>query len=158
MRTLRALLCLAGLSALSASAAEPAPAAARFSQGVATGERAALGLVRLDSDQLAVLDVMVRRDTAARSSLRADSEAPAVFSQRLTADERRLAGLNALTPEELARLDAAVARFTSGAITRSLLAPPTYLSRASRVEPKETKKEREIHGSFSLSYGWGSGG
>jgi hypothetical protein len=31
-------------------------------------------------------------------------------------------------------------------------------SPASRVTPTEAKKEREIHGSFSLSYGFGSGG
>lgn len=146
-----------GLPLVPGFAAEPV-AAARFSQSIATVERTVVGLHRLNSDQVAVLDVMVRRDAAARSQTNADPEAPVLFSQRLSPDERRLAGLDLLPTEELARLDAGVARYTNASLARSLLAPPVYLSRAARIEPVETKKEREIHGSFSLSYGWGKGG
>jgi hypothetical protein len=39
-----------------------------------------------------------------------------------------------------------------------LLAPPSYLSPRPNIVPTERKQEREIHGSFSLSYAVGSGG
>ena len=58
----------------------------------------------------------------------------------------------------MARLDELVVRYQNARLARTLLAPPVYLSRASRVTPTEKKKEREIHGSFTLSYGFGSGG
>lgn len=157
MRTLWSLLLAAGLAVAGSFAAE-SPEPARFSQSVAAEERISTGFHRLNSDQVAVLDVMVRRDTAARSQVRADPDAPALFSQRLTPDERRLSGITLLSPAELPLLDAAVARFTNASLSRTLLAPPVYISRTARVEPAETKKEREIHGSYSLSYGWGKGG
>ena len=129
----------------------------RFSQTLNAEDRAAGGLARLTSDDVAVIDALVRRDTLGRVRSTAEGT-PASFSQRLTADERRTAGLAKLTEAELPKLDALVDRFQSAKLARTLLSPPTYLSRASRVVPSEAKKEREIHGSFSLSYGWGSGG
>ena len=69
-----------------------------------------------------------------------------------------LAGLAALTESELAQLDAFIARHQASRLARTLLAPPSYISRAPRIITEEKKKEREIHGSFSLSYGMGSGG
>lgn len=153
---LRLLVVAACLFAVFARGAE----SDRFSQAIPTEDRAALGLKRLSSDQVAVLDALVRRDTAARGSTRADPAAPALFSQRITADERRLTGIDALPAEERARLDAAIERFQSAALARTLLAPPVYIARAPRssVEPREKKKEGEIHGSFTLGYSWGSGG
>jgi hypothetical protein len=129
----------------------------RFSQTLNAEDRSAGGFARLSSDEIAVIDALVRRDTLGRVRPAA-AEAPAVFSQRLTADERRPAGLAKLTEAEVSKLDALIDRFQSAKLARTLLAPPIYLSRASRVVPSEAKKEREIHGSFSLSYGWGSGG
>ena len=82
----------------------------------------------------------------------------ATFSQRLTGDEQRTAGLLKLSATELPKLDGFINRFQNAKLARTLLAPPTYLARSSRVTPTEAKKEREIHGSFSLSYGFGSGG
>lgn len=132
------------------------PVDVRFSQTLNPDDRTASGIARLSSDEVAVIDALVRRDTGTRASSTAD--APATFSQRLTADERRTGGLGKLSPGELPKLDACVERFQAAKLARTLLAPPVYLSRASRATPTETKKEREIHGSFSLSYGWGSGG
>jgi hypothetical protein len=150
------LILLASAALLPLRAAEGT--AGRFSQMVATEERATVGLTKLSSDQLAALDALVRRDTVARGSLHADAAAPAAFSQRLTADERRVTGLAQLTPDELAKLDAAVERHASATLARTLLAPPVYASRASRIETTEKKAKPEIHGSLSLSYGWGKGG
>ena len=142
---------LAGLAWVQA-----APMDTRFSHTLNADERSAAGLTRLSSDEVAVIDALVRRDVTARSATSAESAA--TFSGRLTADERRTAGLGKLGPDELPKLNAFVERFQAAKLARSLLAPPTYLSRASRVTPTEAKKEREIHGSFSLSYGFGSGG
>jgi hypothetical protein len=130
----------------------------RFSQTLNADERTAGGLVRLTSDEVADIDALERRDTLSRVRSTATENAPSSFSQRLTADERRPAGIAKLSETELPKLDALVDRFQSAKLARTLLAPPTYLSRASRVVPTEAKKEREIHGSFSLSYGFGSGG
>jgi hypothetical protein len=154
MKPLLALLALLLSAAVAAADTE-----SRFSQVLSTAERAEIGLDRFTSDQVAVLDALVRRDINAKSGGRAENQ-PAIFSQRLTPDERRNAGLNILTPSELARLDALVERHAAARLARTLLAPPIYISRAQRLDPDKTKKpaEREIHGSFSLSYGFGSGG
>lgn len=129
----------------------------RFSTSLSAADRAAAGLGKLSSDNVAVIDALVRRDTSARTG--SVPSGGATFSQRLTADERRIAGLAGLTAAEGAQLDAFVERAQTARLARSLLAPPAFLARPSRaVEPREKKTEREIHGSFSLSYGMGSGG
>jgi hypothetical protein len=150
---------LAGWLAL-AGTAGAASGDGRFSQGLTVAERAEIGINRLSTDQVAVIDALVRRDTAARSATTAAPDAAARFSQRLTDDERRNAGLTMLSAAELGRLDALIERREAGGLARALLAPPVFLSRVSRLTPAETRKEkgREIHGSFSLSYGMGSGG
>ena len=144
--------CLLTLLAVTARAAD-----GRFSQSLATEDRVATGVMKLSSDQVAVLDALVRRDFATRTSTRAAANASARFSERLTADEHRIAGFALLTEAELVRLDAAVDKSTSAAVTRALLAPPAFLS-PTRVRPTEAKEGGEIHGSFSLSYGVGKGG
>ncbi len=156
----RVLLFFAVALALSAPGIRGAEEDGRFSSGLNAADRAAAGLARLSSDQVAVIDALVRRDTAGRASASATRtpEAAATFSQRLTADERRVAGLATLTAAEVAQLDALIERVQTARLARTLLAPPAYLARSSRVTPAEKKTEREIHGSFSLSYGVGSGG
>lgn len=130
--------------------------AARFSQSITVAERKEVGLERLTSDQTAVLDALVRRDMAARSTGR--DENTASFSARLTPDERANAGLLPFAAAQVARLDELVARYENAALARTLLAPPTYAARSRLVEPTESKPERKIHGTFSLAYTWGSGG
>lgn len=128
----------------------------RFTQTLAVAEREEVGLERFTSDQLAVLDALVRRDMSTRLG---NGQSPTTtFSQRLTADERRYAGLLLLDPKQLARLDALVERHTSTGIARALLAPPVYVARRAPTEAKRGKSEHEIHGSISLTYGWGAGG
>ena len=163
MRPPRLTLLLLATALLAASVqgapAEPAaPAEVRFSQSVGTPERPLLGLDRLSADQVAALDALIRRDTTLRSRANADANAPDAFSRRLSADELRLTGLDALPAETLARLDAAIARRQTAVMAPFLLTPPVYLARPSRIETREQKRERELHGTFSLSYGWGKGG
>ena len=136
----------------------------RFSTTLSAADRSAAGLARLSSDQVAVIDALVRRDTVSRGSLSAQrggegsEKSAGTFSQRLGASERTAAGLAALSPLEIAQLDACVERHQAAKLARSLLAPPVYLTPRATVTPTEKKQEREIHGSFSLSYGFGSGG
>jgi hypothetical protein len=156
------LPCLGVLLGLVAFGLEGRANDLRFSVAIEAADRAACGLPKLTSDQVAVLDAFVRRDTAARGATNPDREPDArtapVFSQRLTPAERQTAGLLTLTPAELAQLDATVERFQGARLARTLLAPPSFISRRDRILLPERKKEREIHGSFSLSYGVGSGG
>lgn len=144
---------LIAFSVLRADSADP-----RFSQTLNTEDRAAAGLTRLSSDEVAVIDALVRRDTITRAAASNSDHVAATFSQRLTERERLTAGLSKLSTTELPKLDAFVDRHQNAKLARILLAPPTYLARSSRVTPTEAKKEREIHGSYSLSYGFGSGG
>lgn len=153
-----ALLPWLALWLLAFAGAGAAPLDVRFSLTLNAEEKNASGLARLSSDEVAVIDALVRRDTTTRTASTPAGGSPDSFSQRLTAGERQTAGLPKLSATELPKLDAFVERFQSAKLARTLLAPPTYLARTSRVTPTEAKKEREIHGSFSLSYGFGSGG
>ncbi len=132
----------------------------RFSATLGAADRTASGFAKLTSDQVAVIDALVRRDTVSRGGTPAPTgeKVATVFSQRITAGERTTAGLPTLSATELAQLDAFVERHQAAKLARTLLAPPSYVARNSRMTPTEKKKEREIHGSFSLSYGMGSGG
>lgn len=149
------------IAALLLTVARAAADELRFSATLGVPDRTASGLAKLTSDQVAVIDALVRRDTASQGAKPAPSgekPAAATFSQRISAQERATAGLTTLAASEVARLDALIERHQAARLARSLLAPPSYVSRSSRVAPTEKKKEREIHGSFSLSYGVGSGG
>ncbi len=159
MRTI--VLRLTGLWLLGVAALHAQPGEARFSATLSAEDRAAAGYAKLSSDEVAVIDALFRRDTAGRvaaSRSKEDESAETTFSQRLNAEERRAAGLAKLSATELPKLDAFIARQQSARLARSLLAPPSFVTRPSRVIPTEAKKERQIHGSFSLSYGVGSGG
>ncbi|MEI6466240.1 MAG: hypothetical protein WCQ89_16055 [Verrucomicrobiota bacterium] len=145
--------CLLWTCASGGDAVEP-----RFSQILGKADREAAGIVRLNSDEVAVIDALVRRDTVARLNANAASKLAEQFSQRLTPGERQTSGIGKLSPTELTQLDGLVDRHQNARLARTLLAPPAYLSRSGPVRTTETKREREIHGTFSLSYGIGSGG
>jgi hypothetical protein len=159
LRTMKfcAVLFASGLMAGMVVAGEVAKA--RFSQALSATEWTEAGINRLSSDQLAVLDALVRRDAAAQAAPRRNDPPPgARFSLRLSADERRNAGLALLTEAETARLDAFVERSASASLARTLLAPPVFYPAGSRLRPTDGKTAPEIHGSISLSYGWSKGG
>ena len=142
------------------TAAEPAPAA-RFSQSLSNTDRTTAGLNRLSSDHVAVLDALVRRDLSVQAAPRRTDAPPLVarFTQRLSADEQRNAGFALLTEAELAQLDGFVERNAAPTLARTLLTPPTFVPLSVRARVAEAKPTKpEIHGSFFLSYGVGSGG
>lgn len=133
----------------------------RFSQSLNAADKASSGITKLNSDQVAVIDALVRRDTTSRGSSTpaGAEETRARFSQRLTADERRVAGLAQLSATELPQLDTFVDRFQAAKLARTLLSPPVFLSRHAGLKPENgAKEEKKLHGSYSLSFGWGKGG
>jgi hypothetical protein len=144
------LLTLCGLLA-----AAPAVRAeeARFSQSLAPADAVATGIQKLTSDQLAVLDALVRQDERIYAVPDPKHPAPARFSQRLLPAERRDAGLGLLTPAELAKVDTAVAQYeTRGeSATASVASPVAW-------QPEITVPGLEVHGMISFTYGAGSGG
>jgi hypothetical protein len=149
-------LCAALLILLVSVATATAQVSSRFTRSLGVAELKEAGLDRLNSDQAAVLDALVRRDAGTNRT--EDEKVAANFSQRLTADERKNCGLAQLTAAELARADALVERYESAILARQLLAAPPLIARSRTVNPEEAKPSREIHGTFSLSYGWGKGG
>ncbi|MDO8539081.1 MAG: hypothetical protein Q7S40_01460 [Opitutaceae bacterium] len=147
------------LSCLTGGIARAADGIVRFTQALSVPERAECGVNRLTSDQAAVLDALVRREAGSRVAASAESTtATKPFSKRLTADERRLTGMNGLSATEITKLDALIERHANANVARTLLAPPVYIRRSAPVEPVEKDDRRQIHGTFSLSYGWGKGG
>lgn len=131
----------------------------RFTQTLSATELKETGASRLNSDQLAVIDALVRRDLAAQLAPRRGDTPPAArFSQRLSDDERRNAGFTTLSGPELEKLDALISRYGIAAMAPTLLAPPVYAPTGMRLRPVETRTAGpEIHGSISLSYGFGKG-
>jgi hypothetical protein len=131
----------------------------RFSHSVSPADRAAMGLDRLNSDQLAILDALVRRDATSRLDSETEAaKAPGRFSTRLSAGERTNTGLAGFTPEQLAKLDAAVEKHGTVDLARALLAPPVFVDHRSAARPdRKAQKGLDVHGSVSLSYGWGKG-
>ncbi len=156
------------------SAALVAADAPRFSQSLTAEQRTATGIERLDSDQLAALDALMRlhRNQTAAAVLKAEREKPAAedktatesatpapqpaqpvaFTQSLSVDQRRAAGLDQLNAQELSAIDAL-------ATARSPEAPSYRPALATNAEPVEFFPNRfEVHGEFGFSFGGGSGG
>jgi hypothetical protein len=149
----RMLLLAAALLAAALAATVRATDLTRFSQVLTAEQRAATGLDQLTSDQLAVLDALVRRDDAYAVPSTAAHPRPARFSQRLNADERRNAGLARLSAEELARLDALVEQRVPVHLP---VVAPAFGATTPTVEVERVRPQ--IHGEVTLGMGWGSGG
>lgn len=124
----------------------------RFSKTLTPAEQSITGVNRLSSDQVAVLDALIRRDEKALPPLSATQTLPAQFVQRLSPEERHNAGLDLLTPGELSRLNALVARYESAW-------KPDRLPRAeAAIDPQFATRRPEVHGMITLTYGIGSNG
>lgn len=147
------LLLAIALTFVSGASGSAASGGVRFSQSLNAADKTASGLDRLTSDEVAVIDALVRRDATARNG-----ESSARFSQRLTEHEQKIAGFDTLSAGELPRLDAMIERYHSAKLARTLLAPPIFLARHASMQPENAKPEKNVHGSFSLSYGFGKGG
>jgi hypothetical protein len=131
----------------------------RLSRTLIPAEYEDSGLKQLTSDQIAILDALVRRDTEELARPAPANEPRAErFSERLSADERKNAGLTLLSPAELVKLDAYIARLTAPIGSSS----GSFVSGKGTSQPwiaeKSLRRAPEIHGSITLLYGQGSGG
>jgi hypothetical protein len=129
----------------------------RFSKALAPQEFSSAGLTLLSSDQIAILDALVRRDvaSAARSN---KPPAPAEFTQRLTADERRNAGLDLLADEQRSQVDAFVQRLIAPPPVGPSFSDSGSGSLANAVRSVKINREPQIHGTVALMVAAGSGG
>jgi hypothetical protein len=129
----------------------------RFSSTLSPAQLTDTGLDKLSSDNVAVIDALVRMDVATLR-VRNNTIRTTRFSQRRTDHERDIAGIDHLTPEQLAKLD----QFVALRIPAPLPPAGADLSYASvsldAVPVPYQHPSPEIHGSFTLTYGWGKGG
>ena len=126
----------------------------RFSQSLTAGQRLEIGIQRLTSDQLAILDALIRRDENWYMKPGAIPPMLARFSQRLSPEERRSAGLETLNEVELIDLDVFVAQIEFGTVP----APRAGKSADAAPQPRLRRPALEFHGMLSFSVGGGSGG
>lgn len=145
---------LAFVSTSSASESEDV----RLSRTLIPSEYADAGLKELSSDQVAIIDALVRRDTAAVRRTSGDTTRPARFSERLSVDERNNAGLSLLSESELEALDRYVARLTAPIDSPSGSFAAGRPFRSPFIADKTLRRAPEIHGMISLMYGVGKGG
>lgn len=146
-------LVLAVTSSLGAS-----PDEARFTRTLTSEDFAAAGLNLLSSDQIAILDALVRRDETKLAVMRPSQPRPDRFSDRITIDERKSAGLSALSEPQLKLLDEKVQRFVSPAPASQLGVSSTGTLPSGSIKSVKLRRELEVHGSVSLMYGVGSHG
>jgi hypothetical protein len=158
LRWLRAGLCCAALLlALGARAGELS-----FTAGLTSAERASVGISKLSSSQIAVLDALVAQDvtTAHQGGVTGFSTD---FSVRHWDGERDAAGLDRLSASERASLDTLAARaIATGpspdeafSYTPPKVLPPPAPASESVVS---TPKKAEVHGDVSFTVGAGSHG
>jgi hypothetical protein len=151
-RVLLVLLCT--------GAAPPGRAAEdiRFSATLTPAQRLGTGLSQLTSDNVAVIDGLVRQDEAA-SKFKHNGVDHTRFSQRRTAHERTIAGLDGLTAARLAQLDQLVRQRIVGPEPEP--ATTATLSSGSAgpgVKSVDYVRPLEIHGEIFYTYGWSKAG
>ena len=129
----------------------------RFSATLNPADSVQTGLTHLNSDQIAVLDAVIRNDINTAEFQR--QPRPALFSQRLSPSEQHNAGFALLNATEIAQLDVCVERFahptTTGSELSTTLNSPARESSLTSVQLKRTP---EIHGSVTLMVAGGSHG
>jgi hypothetical protein len=139
---------------VAAAAVAAWPEDMRFSQQIPVAQQAEIGLQRLSSDQLAVLDALIRRDERWYVTPDAAPPSPARFSQRLSPEERASSGIESLDEAHRLQLDALVAQIEFG----NPRAPAPGRSAGTSLLPRFGGFSPEIHGSISFMVGGGSGG
>jgi hypothetical protein len=143
-------------AALLTLTAQTAEGSGRFSNAIGSDARTSAGLTHLTSNEIAVLDALVRRDASRLEN--ATPSAP-TFSQRLTVDEYRSAGLAHLTAVELVNLDALVASTEtplSSPIAATLLSPDSSRRDAASIR-ETTGWKPDVHGEVFIEFGGGRG-
>lgn len=153
---LRTTLALCCLIACVFSAATSRADERRFSSTLSVTESAQIGLAKLSSDQVAVLDALVRKDLViAEADPSPTIPRAAQFSQRINAEERRLAGFALLSEAEIAQIDAGVERLVHPVPSATM---SDQSPRKSNLTSVMLRRAPEIHGSVTFMVAGGSGG
>jgi hypothetical protein len=133
----------------------------RFTDGLTVAQKTEVGLDHLNSDNVAVINALVRQDEAAAHH-RDPTVVSTSFSTRRNDHEREITGIDHLTPAQVKRLDELIAPRITDAVPPPPDAvfvpslPSLIISSVDTVSPP--RSPLEIHGSFSLSYGWSKEG
>jgi len=128
------------------------PGALAFTDTLLQSEKAAIGLEKLSPAEVDNLNLQIDRElTLARQGNVKGFATP--FTQRRQPPQLLSSGLSRLAEAERRALDDAIAR--TMAVPTVLSLPPKF----TRTNPVETVAPRSrIHGEFSFTYGWTSGG
>jgi len=123
-----------------------------FTDTLLQSEKAAIGLEKLSPAEVDDLNAQIDRElTLARQGNVKGFATP--FTQRRKPPQLVTSGLGRLSDAERRALDEAIAR--TMAVPTVLSLPPKFV----RTNPVETVAPRSrIHGEFSFTYGWTSGG
>jgi hypothetical protein len=126
----------------------------RFSLQLTPMEREETGLQRLSSDQLAILDALIRRDEQWYTGPGAPPPSPTRFSQRLSPEESKSVGLDRFDEAHRFRLDVVISRIEFGEM------PVSTSGQSPKPMPQPTlaRPGLEIHGMVSFTVGGGTGG
>lgn len=155
---IRTFLALAGFAACTVFTVPSQAEDRKFSASLSSTESAQVGLNRLSSDQVAVLDALVRKEVVIFEADPTPSVPRAAqFSQRLNSEERRLAGFALLSEPELAQLDAGVERYVHPTMFSSATLNDES-PRTTSLTSVRVRRDPEIHGSVTLMVAAGSGG
>jgi len=153
VRRFRSLVTLLALSVACGSWGHAQiPGSLAFTDTLLQSEKAAIGLEKLSPAEVNDLNVQIDRElTLARQGNVKGFSIP--FTQRRKPAQRVSGGLSRLSEAEQRALDDAIAR--TMAVPTVLSLPPKF----TRTNPVETVAPRSrIHGEFTFTYGWTSGG
>ncbi|HWA26424.1 MAG TPA: hypothetical protein VG734_12260 [Lacunisphaera sp.] len=151
-RVIRSGVLLGGLLAALTSLA-PA-AVAGFTAKLSDEQKAEAGLNGFTNSELSALDHLVAIDIARGRTTPALTDP---YSERYSAAETKEAGLDRLSPEQLAKLDGLIAAAVAAAPKRPQV-QPRERPRLRGDEILSEKGRLQVHGGFSLTYGWAGGG
>lgn len=125
-------------------------AAGGFSTTLTADQLAASGLVRLTADERAALDRIVAAEMD-ESRVAEGIVLAGTFASRRSEAEMKATGMDRLKPAELASLNELVAASTLVRVQ------PRERPRLRSDDVVSAHRQPEVHGSLSLSYGWGGG-
>ncbi|HTL67450.1 MAG TPA: hypothetical protein VL200_07305 [Lacunisphaera sp.] len=151
MPTLFRLLRLGLALGLLGAGSQVVAAEGGFSTTLTPGQLAASGLARLSVEERAALDRIVAAEMD-ESRIEAGVVLTGTFASRRSDAEMKATGLDRLKPDELASLNELIA---ASSLVRL---QPRERPRLRSDDVVSAHRKPEVHGSLSLSYGWGGGG
>jgi hypothetical protein len=121
-----------------------------FSSTLSDDQRSSAGLSTLTAEQRSALDVLVAGEIA-QARKEGGMVSSSTFVSRQSVEQRNQAGLDHLTPDQLTRLNELVASVVSSG-------PKPRIRPRLKDDEIIRPQKPEIHGSASLTLGWGRNG